>query len=253
MVVTSLTLGAVAGLLVSGAFVYYEVGRFATPQVEETRFNERRAIFAYTGGLFVGVPLAIVLLLFLTAAGNGAWPGAILFLVLLLAGSEGAQYGLLRSHYFGAGPAGPFYALAMRSGAAAILILALMAQVLGANSPSVVAIGIALGQSIAVMALAAMGGLWSLPSRYLPGRRSTWWLSVAMSAFGYFLVAFPKFSGPEVGGAALVVATVGAGYLYLQHRPLLSTIPPPSGATGRSGGGAGASRYGRANSPLRRP
>jgi len=88
VVVASLSIGAVVGVLLSGGLVYYEVGRFATPQVEETRFNERRAIFAYTGGLFVGVPLAIFLLLFLTATGNGAWPGALLFMALLLATGE---------------------------------------------------------------------------------------------------------------------------------------------------------------------
>ncbi len=249
MVVASLSLGAVAGVLLSGGFVYYEVGRFATPQVEETRFNERRAIFAYTGGLFVGVPLAIFLLLFLASTGHGAWPGAILFLALLLAVGEGAEWGLLRSRYFGTGPAGPFYALAFRAGIAAILVLALMAQALAAATLNAPAIGLAVGQSLALLALAAMGALLSLPGRYVPSRRASPVLSVAMGGFGYLLIAFPTFSGPEVGAAALVVAIVGAGYLYLQHRPLLATIPPPSGPTARPAAGAGASRYGRTGPP----
>ncbi|MHB1931901.1 MAG: hypothetical protein ACYCPV_02775 [Thermoplasmata archaeon] len=253
MVDASLSLGAVVGVLLSGGFVYYEVGRFATPQVEETRFNERRAIFAYTGGLFVGVPLAIFLLLFLTSTGNGAWPGAILFLGLLLAVGEGAEWGLLRSRYFGTGPAGPFYALAFRAGVAAILILAIMAQVLGAPTLSAPAIGLALGQSLALLAFGAMGALMSLPGRYRPDRRATPILSVALGGFGYLLIAFPTFSGPAVGAAALGVGVVGAGYLYLQQRPLLATIPPPSGPAARPGVGAPGSRYGRTEPPPRRP
>jgi hypothetical protein len=56
-----------------------------------------------------------------------------------------------------------------------------------------------------------------------------------------------------VGAAALVVGIVGAGYLYLQQRPLLATIPPPSGPAARPGVGAAGSRYGRTEPPPRRP
>jgi hypothetical protein len=58
VVVASLSLGAVAGVLLSAGFIWVEVGRYATPQVPETLFDERREIFAYTAGLFIGVPLA---------------------------------------------------------------------------------------------------------------------------------------------------------------------------------------------------
>ena len=48
MVVASLTLGAVVGVLLSGAFLYWEVGRYAEPQVPVTLFDERKELFAYT-------------------------------------------------------------------------------------------------------------------------------------------------------------------------------------------------------------
>ena len=59
-----LSLGALVGVGLSGGFVWWEVGRFAVPQVPVSLFDERRELIAYTAGLFVGVPLAVAFLLF---------------------------------------------------------------------------------------------------------------------------------------------------------------------------------------------
>ncbi|MGI0155066.1 MAG: hypothetical protein ACREDE_02865, partial [Thermoplasmata archaeon] len=130
MVDLGLTLGAVVGVLLSGGYVYVEIGRFATPQVPETLFEERREVFAYTAGLFVGIPLAIAFLFFLTAMANAALPGALILLATLIAGTEVAQWGLLRAHYWGTGDSGPFYALGFRAGIGGIFALTLVAQYL---------------------------------------------------------------------------------------------------------------------------
>jgi len=91
VVVASLSIGAVVGVLLSAAFVWVEIGRYATPQVPETLFDERREIFAYTAGLFVGIPFAIIYILYQFSMGNGALPGALIFLALLVGGIEIAQ------------------------------------------------------------------------------------------------------------------------------------------------------------------
>jgi hypothetical protein len=50
MVYSPLAVGGFIGVLISGAFVYWEVGRYAAPQVPRSRFNEPRALWAYTAG-----------------------------------------------------------------------------------------------------------------------------------------------------------------------------------------------------------
>jgi hypothetical protein len=108
MVLPSLSIGAAVGVILSAGFVYVEVGRYATPQVPVTLFEERREIFAYTAGLFVGIPFAVVYLLYALAMVNGALPGALLFLGLLVGGTELAQWALLRSAYWGRTASSPF-------------------------------------------------------------------------------------------------------------------------------------------------
>src|SRR5208283_3550709 len=77
MVVPSLTLGGLVGVALSGGFVYWEVGRYSTPQVPQTLFDERKEVTGYTVGLFVGVPLAVAYILFVDSMANGALPGAL--------------------------------------------------------------------------------------------------------------------------------------------------------------------------------
>ena len=101
MVLPSLSIGAAVGVILSAGFVYVEVGRYATPQVPVTLFEERREIFGYTAGLFVGIPFAVVYILYVLAMDNGALPGALLFLAILVGGTELAQWAVLRSRVLG--------------------------------------------------------------------------------------------------------------------------------------------------------
>jgi len=104
----SLAIGGFVGIALSGGFIWWEIGRYATPQVPATLFEERREIFAYTAGLFVGIPMAVSYLLYITSMANLALPGAILFLAVLIAGTEAAQYFLLRTRFWGSDESGPF-------------------------------------------------------------------------------------------------------------------------------------------------
>ncbi len=169
-----LTVGALVGVLLSGGFVYTEIGRYATPQVPETLFDERREVFAYTAGLFVGIPLAIAFLFFLDSMANGAIPGAAIFLVGLVAGTEVAQWALLRSHYWGVGASGPFYALGYRAGIAGIFALAIIAQYLAITTPTWDGILLVLIESAAILALEVAGALLSLPPSTVAGRTGRW-------------------------------------------------------------------------------
>jgi hypothetical protein len=229
VVVASLSLGAIVGVVLSAAFLWYEVGRYATPQVPETLFDERREIFAYTLGLFVGIAFAVAYVFYQASLVNGALPGALLFLALLVGGTEVAQWALLRSRYWGKDESGPFYALGLRSAIGGIIALAAVSQYL--SNPTVTADGVALILlvAVAVVALEVTGALLSL--RPKPGgRRSRGGpLSGALfGALGFFLLGVGPLGGEAAAfvGAALVVLI--SLFLYRDLRSVLSSIPAPS-------------------------
>jgi len=233
-----LTTGAVVGVLLSGGFVYVEIGRYATPQVPETLFDERREVFAYTAGLFVGIPLALAFLFFLDSMANGALPGAAIFLVGLVAGTTVAQWALLRTHYWGRSESGPFYALGYRAGIAGIFALALVAQYLASPTVTWDGVLLVLVESFAVLTLSVAATLLSLPPSEVAGRTGGGALRGALFlAVGYFVLGVGALSGISnpsdelTAYAAAVVALVGGLLVYRRLRPLLSAIPPPSGGT----------------------
>jgi hypothetical protein len=243
-----LSLGALVGVLLSGGFVWWEVGRYATPQVPVTLFDERRELFAYTAGLFVGVPLAITFVLYIDSLGNGALPGALLFLALLVAGTEIAQWALLRSRFWGPGESGPFYALGYRAAIGGIVALALVSQYFSVASVAADGIALVVLQSVAVVVLEVAGALLSVRARPGSGRTGGGPLSGAIfGAVGFFLIGIGSVAGEAGAFAGAVIALVGGVWVYRRLRPLLSAIPPPSAGPPAPPRGVPAS-YGRTHS-----
>ncbi|MCI4339200.1 MAG: hypothetical protein L3J68_02560 [Thermoplasmata archaeon] len=235
MVDLSLSIGALVGILLSGGYVYVEIGRFATPQVPETLFDERREVFAYTAGLFVGIPLAIAFLLFLDSMANGALPGALIFLAALVGGTEVAQWALLRAHYWGNGESGPFYALGYRAGIAGIFALAILAQYLATSGVTWDGVLLLLIESGAVLALEVAGALLSLPPSTTAGRKGGGPVAGAVfEVVGFFILGVGALSGTgsteaeAVAYAAALIALLGGILVYRRLRPLLEVIPSPS-------------------------
>ncbi|MCI4370221.1 MAG: hypothetical protein L3J81_02700 [Thermoplasmata archaeon] len=227
MVDVDLTFGAVAGVALSAGFVYWEIGRYAAPQVSESRFDERKEMFAYTAGLFVGIPLAVAFLFFLSA---GTLAAAGIDLFALVAGTELAQWLVLRSIYFGSDGSGAFYALGFRAGIGGILTLAIVAQALGAASVTPTSLGVAFVQSGAIVALEVVGALLSLRTS-LPsgGPRGGPLPGGLVSGIGFFLIALgPAFGDVGALAAALAVGVVAALMYRRLARPVLSRIRPPS-------------------------
>ncbi len=253
-----LSLGALVGVLLSGGYVYAEIGRYATPQVPETLFDERREVFAYTAGLFVGIPLAVAFLLFLASMANGALLGAAIFLAGLVVGTEVAQWALLRTRYWGTGESGPFYALGYRAGIAGIFALALVAQYLAGPTVTWDGVVLVLLESVAVLALGVAGALLSLPPSETAGRSGGGPIPGAVfTAVGFFVLGIGALSGTATPSAEAVtygaafVALIGGLLVYHRVRPILATIPPPSAglppptrevppAFGRTDGSTGA-------------
>ena len=231
-----LTIGAVIGVLLSGGFVYAEIGRYAEPQVPETLFDERKEVFGYTAGLFVGIPLALAFLFFLDSMANGALLGALIFLVALVVGTEVAQYGLLRTHYWGTGESTPFYALGYRAGIAGIFALAIFAQYIASTSVTWDGILFTLIESFAVLTLEIAGALLSMPPSVAAGRKGGGPLQGALfMAVGFFVLGVGALSGIStvsdeiVAFAAVVIALAGGYLVYHRLRPMLAAIPPPGG------------------------
>jgi hypothetical protein len=234
----SLSIGALVGVLLSGGFVYYEIGGFATPQVPETLFDERREVFAYTAGLFVGIPLAIAFLLFLDSMANGALPGALIFLVALAGGTEVAQWALLRAHYWGTGESGPFYALGFRAGIAGIFALAIIAQYLAGSSVTWDGVTLVILESFAVLTLEVAGALLSLPPSATAGRKGGGAVpGTIFELVGFFVLGVGALSGigspggEEVAYGAALVALLGGFLVYHRLRSMLAAIPAPSAGT----------------------
>jgi hypothetical protein len=229
VVVASLSFGAVAGVLLSAGFVWVEVGRFATPQVPETLFDERREIFAYTAGLFVGVPLAVAYVFYQFSMGNGALPGALLFLGLLVGGTEVAQWALLRSRYWGGDESGPFYALGFRAAIGGIIGLAIISQYLGGSPVTVDGVALIVLDAVALVALEVTGALLSIRPKPGSVRTRGGALSGALfAALGFFLLGIGPIGGEESAfvGAGLVLLV--SLFLYRNLRAMLTTIPAPS-------------------------
>ena len=205
MVNGALSLGGFVGVLLSGAFVYWEIGRYAAPQVPVSLFDERKELFAYTAGLFVGIPIAFVLLLLTSAIANGALVGAIADVLIFVAGIELAQWLLRRSVYFGRTSATPLYALGFRAGLGGILVLAAIAAYLG--GPSITWDGLLLVavESLALLAIQVNGALVSFP-------RPSEATGGIVSGFGVSLAAMVVLAfGLSIGG----VAGIAAGLLIL--------------------------------------
>jgi len=228
MVVASLTLGAIVGILLSGAFLYLEIGRYAEPQVPVTLFDERKELFAYTAGLFVGIPMAIAFVLFQVSMAAGALIGAIVFLALLVVGDEVAQWALLRTRFWGSEPARPFYALGYRAAIGGIISLAIVSQYL--SNPTITVDGTALVvlESGAIVALQVAGSFLSLPS-LAPGERGGGGVvsGALFSVIGFFLLGLGAIGGEATGYGGALVALLGAILVYRRLRPTLGLVPAP--------------------------
>lgn len=225
----ALSLGALVGIALSGGFVWWQVGRYATPQVPVNLFDERRELWAYTAGLFVGVPLAVAYILFIDSMANGAVPGALAFLALLVGGTEVAQRGLLRARYWSQDESSPFYALGYRASIGGIIALAIVSQYLAGTTPTVEGILLLLLDSVAVVGLEVAGALLSLPARPSSGRTGGGPVSGAIfGAAGFFLLGLGPIAGETAAYGGALVALFGAVLVFRRLRPILATIPPPS-------------------------
>jgi hypothetical protein len=251
MVDLPLTVGAVVGILLSGGFVYWEVGRFAEPQVPVTLFDERKEMFAYTAGLFVGIPLALAFVLYLyELTVLHALLGALPLLVVLVAATEAAQILLLRSRYW-AGTARPFYALGFRAAVGGILALAI---IVGSFLFGSVALGWPVAtiavSAIALVTLEVAGALLSLrpdPASRIGGGGP--WSGLLVGAVGFFLLGLAELDVGPVGFTAAVVVLFGASLVYVRLRPLLARIAAPAQQAEPSSPAA-PSAYGRTPPPL---
>lgn len=230
MVNGAVAIGGFVGVLLSGAFVYWEVGRFAEPQVPRSLFDERKELFAYTAGLFVGVPLAFVYLLLTTAVANGALVSALVDLALLVGGTELAQWALARSAYFGRTEATPLYALGFRSAVGGIVVVGATAAYLG--SPTLTPLGLAevAARAVALVALQVAGALLSLRrAAWAPSARGGPVSGAAVSTAAYALLVLGPIAG-EVGGLAadlLVLGGAAGAYRRVRRRLLDPRLAAP--------------------------
>lgn len=217
MVYSPLAIGGIAGVVLSGAFVYWEVGRYAAPQVAASRFNESKALWGYAAGLFVALPLALVFRLFQVALEGGAllFSGLVDIAILVLS-TELAQWMLARSRYFGRTEATPFYALTFRCGIAAILIGAESAAALAfpIDLPGALAVA---AQAVAILAMQVAGALQSVPRSAESPRAAGGPVRGGVVAAGaYVVLAF----GYDVGSWGIVAASllIVAGLLPVYRR-----------------------------------
>jgi hypothetical protein len=223
-----LEVGGFLGVIFSAGYVYFEIGKFATPQVPTSRFNESKALIAYVVGLFVGIPLALVWIFFEVSVAGGNAISAVIDVVLLAVAGEIAQTAVLRTHFFGFTPADPFYALTMRAGVGGLLTLGTIAEYLG-GTVTPLGITLAVLQSVALVLIqvtAGLRGLLPVPtaSSVIRQRLASLFLQVIL----FFLAALGEYYGTYYGliGAGLAIA--GAAYLYWDARPtvLRPTRPP---------------------------
>ncbi|MCI4367653.1 MAG: hypothetical protein L3K08_07875 [Thermoplasmata archaeon] len=186
-------------------------------------------MFAYTGGLFVGVVLAIAYLLFLSSMAGGFVLAGLVEVAVLIGGTETAQWLLLRSVYFGTGTAGPFYALGFRAGIAGILILATVAQYLAGSTIALLGLVLVLVQGAAILTLEVGGALLSLRASGGSGRVGGGPVSGAIvGGVGFYFIGIGLFLGtiPGIIAAAAVAAGMAAVYRRLRD-PILARVKPP--------------------------
>jgi hypothetical protein len=228
MVVESLAVGGFVGVGLSGGFIYYEIGKFAEPQVPRTLFDERRLIFAFTIGLFAGIPLAFPLILLYDSLAGGVLLLAIIALGTLVGGIEVAQALLVRHRYFG-GDAMPFYALGLRTGIVAILILTTVAGYTTFALGDWPALVLVAAESVALLFLAAAGALLSIRGTPGSGRTGGGPFSGALfGALGFFLIGLGPLLGPLFGTIGAIIAAFGGFFLYRRLRPaVLERVTPP--------------------------
>lgn len=226
-----LEVGGFLGIILSAGFVYFEVGKFAAPQVPKSLFDESKAIVAYIVGLFVGIPLAVVWIFLEFAVAGGAWLSALVDLLLLVAAGEIAQTALLRTHFFGFTPADRFYALSIRAGIGGLLIVGSVAEYM---SGPVTALGLtfAVVQSFALLFIqvaAALRALLPVPtaSSVLRQRLASFFLVLVL----YVLTVLGEAYGPEYGLAGAALAIAGSVFLYWDARPTVLAPPRRKGAT----------------------
>jgi hypothetical protein len=224
-----LSIGGLVGVGLSGGFVYWQIGAYAAPQVPRTLFDERKEFFAYTIGLFVGIPLALPLLFYLDALGFGALQAAVIDLLLFVIGTEIAQWVLLRTLYFGTGESGAFYALGFRTGAAGLFALALVTQYFSQPTLSALGIGVVLTQSVAILALEVAAALLSVRGPARLGRLGGSPLSGGLFAgVGLVMIGLGTLSGGSIAlvGAALA-ALIGVWVYQRLRGPVLAGLFPP--------------------------
>lgn len=249
-----LEVGGFLGVILSAGYVYFEVGQFAAPQVPTSRFNESKALAAYVVGLFIGIPLALVWIFFEVSLAGGSAISAILDVVLLAVGGELAQTVLLRTHFFGTGPGGPFYVLAMRAGIGGLLTLGTVAEYLG-GPVSVLGLAVVGAQSIALVLIQVAAGLRALlpvptASSVIRHRGLSLFLALAL----FFLVALGEYYGVIYGLAGAGLAILGAAFLYWDARP--SVLAPRRTPRVSSPSASSAGRFERlpaANGKRKRP
>jgi hypothetical protein len=229
VVVASLSIGAAVGVLLSAAFVWVEIGRYATPQVPETLFDERREIFAYTAGLFVGVPFAVLYVLYQYSMGNGALVGGLVFLALIVGGTELAQWSLLRSGYWGRTESAPFYALGFRVSIGGLIALAIVSQYLGGATVTGDEVALVALEAVAVVGLEVAGALLSIRPKPGSSRTGGGPLSGAIfGAFGFLLLGLGPLGGELSAFLGAAITLAGSFVVYRRLRSTLASIPPPS-------------------------
>ncbi|MCI4348841.1 MAG: hypothetical protein L3J93_01290 [Thermoplasmata archaeon] len=215
MVNPALSIGAGVGILLSAGFVYWQVGRYAAPQVPESRFDERKEMIAYTAGLFVGIPLTIPLLFLVQAIPLLEIGGIALYLALLVGGTEIAQWFQQRTAYFGQDGSGPFYVLGFRAGIGGILILALVTQYFAASGATVLGVAAVLAEGLAIVALQAAAGMLAVPGRKSEGRVAGGPASaLPLELVGFFFVGVAAAADSATGLAVALVIAAGAWVLY---------------------------------------
>jgi hypothetical protein len=247
-VVDVITSGAAVGVFASGAFVWLEMGRYAEPQVSRTLFDERKELFAYTAGLFVGVILAVLYVLVAGSLDASDLVSAALWIGVVIAVLEFAQWVLGRSVYFGSDHALPFYVLGYRAGAAGILGLTVVALYLTRPQVTVLGGAGAVGEAVAFVLLLAAAGIQSTPRGPPDARRpGAVGRGVILEAVGFLLLGFGTVSG-DVGQLVAAVAVAGMSLgLYLTIRDeVLGNVRPPPRETGPDGAAiAPPGRFGR--------
>lgn len=229
MVYTPLATGATVGAILIGAYLYFEVGAFAAPQVPRSLFDERKLGWSLIAGLGVGSPLSVLLLLLFNSYAGGFLVSVIFEVALLVGFTELAQWLLLRSVYFGSDRSGPFYVMGMRSGIAGILVLAAVTRYFGGPSLDVPGVVWVLVQGVAILAVEVACGLLALPapegSRRIGGGPLSGGL---VGGFGFFLIGSGLLFGSEFGIAAAALAAGGAAFVYRRARVLLRRVKPPA-------------------------